>query len=98
MFIVTVVFNLKQGATVAFMLAMRRQALLSVEREPDCHLFDVCIDPENETRVLLYEHYTDRASFDAHLASGHFHEFDASVAPLVQEKQVNFWRLEEHAA
>ena len=97
MFIVTVRFILKPESSATFMPAMRRQARLSVEREPGCQLFDVCQDPENENRVFLYERYADRASFDLHLASPHFLEFDAAVTPMVQEKQVRFWQLEEHA-
>jgi quinol monooxygenase YgiN len=98
MFIVTVMFNLKPGSAAAFMPAMRRQARLSVERERGCHLFDVCVDLESDTRVFLYEHYSNRASFDAHLESAHFLEFDAAVAPLVQAKQVDFWQLAEQSA
>lgn len=97
MFIVTVTFHLTPGNAAAFLPAMRQQAQLSVEKEPGCHLFDVCVDPDDEHRVFLYEHYTDRSSFEVHLASAHFLAFDETVAPMVREKHVNFWQLEEHA-
>lgn len=95
MFIVTVTFNLKPGGAAAFMPMMHRQAIVSLEREPDCHQFDVCVDPEDEHRVFLYEQYSDKAAFDLHLAASHFQKFDEEVAPLVLEKRVNVWKLEE---
>lgn len=98
MFIVTVTFDLKPGSASDFMPAMHRQARLSLEQESGCHQFDVCVDPENENSIFLYEQYTDKASFELHLAATYFKEFDSEVAPLVQEKHVNVWRLEEHAA
>ncbi|MEM7522936.1 MAG: antibiotic biosynthesis monooxygenase [Pseudomonadota bacterium] len=38
--------------------------------------------------MFLYEVYDDAAAFDAHLASDHFKDFDAAVAPMVAAKTV----------
>lgn len=74
-----------------FLPLMQSNARLSRETEPGCHHFDVAQDPERPGEVLLYEVYTDRAAFDAHLASAHFKLFDAASADMVQSKVVEFW-------
>lgn len=37
-------------------------------------------DPGRPNEIFLYELYTDRAAFEAHLASDQFVAFDANVA------------------
>jgi (4S)-4-hydroxy-5-phosphonooxypentane-2,3-dione isomerase len=51
---------------------IRAQGAASLEREPGCLQFDVCVDQENPNRVLLYEVYEDQAAFDAHGGTPHF--------------------------
>ena len=89
MFVVIVEFELCAGHVEVFRERVRRQAADSLEFEPDCHVFDVCIDPEREDFVLLYEVYSDRAAFDAHLASAHFAAFDAEVRDWIRDKRVS---------
>lgn len=91
MFVVIVEFTLHAGYVEAFRERVGQQAADSLELEPDCHVFDVCIDPDREDRVLLYEVYADRAAFDAHLASAHFEAFDAAVKPWFSDKRVAFY-------
>ena len=55
---------------------------------PGCRQFDVCVDPARDDRIYLYEVYDDEAAFQAHLASEHFHEFDARVADWIRGKTV----------
>ena len=52
--------------------AITAQAAASLEREPGCLQFDVCIDTADPNRVLLYEVYEDEAAFDAHGRTPHF--------------------------
>ena len=40
-------------------------------------------------RIVLYEIYDDRAAFEAHLKTPHFHEFNAGSTPLVADKSVS---------
>jgi quinol monooxygenase YgiN len=44
-------------------------------------------------REALYEIYDDAPAFDRHLASDHFRDFDAVVAPWVRTKKVETWDL-----
>ena len=90
MFVVIVEFDLRARHVRAFRERVRQQAADSLELEPDCHVFDVCIDPDREDSVLLYEVYSDRAAFDAHLASAHFKAFDAAVKLWFDDKRVSF--------
>ncbi len=95
MFVVTVLFEIKPEHTEAFGAAVLAQARNSLDREPDCHRFDICVDPENDARVFLYEIYSDEAAFQAHLKSDHFIDFDGRVKDWVISKTVNAWRLSE---
>ena len=45
--------------------------------------------------VLLYEIYTDRAAFDAHLASPHFLAFDTATRDIVTKKTVGEFLVRE---
>ena len=76
MYVVTVTFEPRPGKGEAFVARVRRQARDSLEREPGCHHFDVCVAPEGDGRVFLYEIYSDQAAFQVHLESEHFKDFD----------------------
>ncbi len=93
MFVVTVTFETGPEAAADFLARVRRQARDSLTRETGCLRFDVCTDPERPGRVFLYEIYTGRAAFDAHLASAHFQAFDRDVAPLVRMRRIQTWEL-----
>ena len=89
MYVVIVEFTVLAQHFEAFVERVGRQAEDSLELEPDCHVFDVCLSPDRKDLVLLYEIYTDRAAFDAHLASNHFHDFNAATLDWVSDKQVS---------
>lgn len=88
MYVVTVRFTLAPGSAEAFMPLIFAQAKNSLELEPECHQFDVCVDPADPAMVFLYEIYGDEAAFHVHLASDHFKQFDAAVADFVSDKHV----------
>lgn len=88
MYVVIVEFSLIPRHIEDFVARVRQQAADSLAREAGCHVFDVCLDPGRENYVLLYEVYDDRAAFEAHLASAHFLDFDATVSGWVRDKQL----------
>lgn len=88
MYAVAVTFTLEPGQMAAFLPPMLENAATSLSQEPGCHRFDVCADPGRPDEVFLYEIYTDRAAFDAHLASAHFVAFDAVAAPMIASKSI----------
>ena len=88
MYAVVVTFQIKAGEMNGFMPLMTENAKASLANEPDCHRFDVCTDSERNNEVFLYELYTDRAAFEAHLASAHFQEFDAKASKMIASKMI----------
>ncbi len=91
MYAVCVTFQIEAGHFEAFMPLMQENAKTSLHIEEGCHQFDVLTDASRPNAVFLYELYTNRAAFDAHLASAHFQSFDAAVAPIIAEKEVQTW-------
>lgn len=88
MYVITVIFKIKPEHQSAFAAAMVENARASLETEPGCHQFDVAFAPDDPTTCFLYELYTDKTAFEAHLASAHFKSFDATVAPWLADKSV----------
>lgn len=89
MYAVVVTFQIAEGHMLDFLPLMASNASSSLALEPECHQFDVCTDSATPNEVFLYERYTDRAAFDAHLASDHFKTFDAKVGAMILSKSVH---------
>lgn len=96
MFAVTVLLEVDDRHLPEFMDAMRKQARNSLEMEKDCHRFEICVDPGDRRRVFLYEIYTDRSAFDAHLKTGHFLDFDQRVKNWLISKKAECWERMEN--
>lgn len=86
MYIVIVDFTTKAEHAQAFMGEMIANADASFTSEPGCRQFDVCVDPNDATKIFLYEVYADRAAFEEHLRSPHFLAFDQKTAPWIEQK------------
>jgi (4S)-4-hydroxy-5-phosphonooxypentane-2,3-dione isomerase len=87
-FSVIVDIRLKPGAREAFRRLIDANARASATHEPGCSRFDV-LEPSGEAdRIMLYEVYSDRAAFDAHVRSEHFLRFDKESAALMASKSV----------
>ncbi len=93
MFVVTVAFEVDPAAAEVFLARTSQQARDSLEREPECFRFDVCRDPDQAGRFLLYEIYSDAEAFQTHLETAHFKTFDDDVAPIIRAKTVQTWEL-----
>ena len=89
MFVITVKFVTNEVDTTKFKNRVLKQAQDSLKYENECHLFDVCYDPNDNNVVFLYEIYTDKKAFDIHLKSKHYNAFNEEVTPWVKEKIVN---------
>lgn len=85
---VCVTFQIRENWMEAFMPLMLGNARTSLSEEEGCLQFDVLTDPDRPNEVFLYELYSDRDAFDAHLRSGHFWAFDRAVADMIADKQV----------
>lgn len=91
MYAVCVTFQLHNGSMSVFMPLMLANAQTSLKNETGCLQFDVLSNENAADRVFLYELYSDRAAFDAHLASDHFKTFDTAVAPMIAQKDIHTW-------
>ncbi len=89
---VVVRFVIRSGKESPFLERALQQAVESLNREPDCRVFDVCVDPADAGRILLYEIYTNAAAFAHHLQTAHFMSFDADTRDWVDEKVVERWQ------
>lgn len=88
MYAIVVTFRIKEGQMPAFLPLMHKAAQTALTQEPGCHRFDVCTDPQRAGEVFLYELYTDRAAFEAHLASAYFASFGEKIKGMVADKDV----------
>ena len=59
--------------------------------EPGCRQFDVLVDPDDKTSVMLYEVYDDQKAFDAHQAGAAFKKYVAEAVPLLASRERHFW-------
>ncbi|MEH6646568.1 putative quinol monooxygenase [Sulfitobacter sp.] len=85
---VVVTFVIKPQAFDEFLYLMWVNARKSLEVEAGCHQFDISTDPDRPNEVFLYEIYTDRAAFEAHLTSDHFKSFDGDTAEMTLTREV----------
>ena len=89
MFAVTVTLRIDPPFWDRFCPLIEQNAKASRNTEPGCLQFDVCTSPAQPQTVFLYELYTDRAAFDAHMETTHFQEFDLATAEMIIEKTVH---------
>jgi len=94
---VVVRFVIKTGHDTRFLERAVQQAVDTLRHEPECRRFDVCVDPADSHRILLYEIYTSEAAFGEHLLTSHFRSFDADTRGWVEEKAVERWSRVEPA-
>lgn len=64
----------------------------SARSEPGCRQFDVLVDPDDKTRIMLFEVYDDQKAFDAHQAGAAFKKYVAEAVPLLAARERKFWK------
>jgi (4S)-4-hydroxy-5-phosphonooxypentane-2,3-dione isomerase len=93
-FVILVEFKLKSKSDMGrFRKLIDENARESCRSEPGCWRFDVLLPQDAEDSILLYEIYQDRAAFDLHLQSPHFHDFNRDSAALVEGKTITEFSL-----
>ena len=75
----------------AFMRHVTENAL-ATRKEPGCRQFEVLADPEDRTKILLFEIYDDLAAFEAHQQTPHFKRYLEVAVPLLAARERTFWR------
>ena len=59
--------------------------------EPGCRAFEVLVDPEDKTKVMLFEIYDDQKAFEVHQAGAAFKKYLAEAVPLLASRERQFW-------
>jgi quinol monooxygenase YgiN len=72
-----------------FMAKLKENAL-AARKEPGCRQFEVLVDPQDKTKVVLFEVYADQKAFDVHQATPHFKKYLAEAVPLVASRERQF--------
>ena len=88
MFVVTVEFDISQSFVDRFRERVLQQAADSLNKESDCHCFDVCENPDVLGQFFLYEIYGTQKDFQVHTESDHFLAFNDAVTDWVKSKSV----------
>ncbi len=62
----------------------------AARKESGCLTFDVLTEPNDPTRVMLYEVYKSEAAFQEHQATDAFKVYLAEAVPLLAERDRTF--------
>ena len=68
----------------------------AARKEPGCLTFEVLADPNDPTRVMLYEVYESQAAFQAHQDTEPFKVYLAEAVPLLAERGRTFMTRVSH--
>jgi quinol monooxygenase YgiN len=90
-FVLEVKLRIKPEHVENFMAKLAENAK-AARTEPGCRTFDVSVDPNDKTSVMLYEVYADEKAFEAHQATPHFKKYLAEAVPLLASRERKFWR------
>jgi (4S)-4-hydroxy-5-phosphonooxypentane-2,3-dione isomerase len=91
MFVLAVQIRIKPDNVEKFMQALQTNAR-EARKEPGCRQFDVLVDPNEKTKVMLYEVYNDDKAFEAHQQTPHFKKYLAEAVPLLASRERSVWR------
>jgi quinol monooxygenase YgiN len=64
----------------------------AARQEPGCRQFEVLVDPEDRTRVMLFEVYEDKGAFEIHQQGAAFKRYMAEAVPLLASRERQFWK------
>ncbi|HEY2559805.1 MAG TPA: putative quinol monooxygenase [Caldimonas sp.] len=90
-FVLQVSISIKPENVDAFMKKLDENAR-NARMEPGCKQFEVLVDPNDRTKIMLYEVYKDEAAFEAHQQTPHFKKYIAEAVPLLADRARTVWR------
>ena len=88
MLAVCVDFEIDLASLAAFLPLMQKNAAESLANEVGCHQFDIAQDPQNQTKIFLYELYDDAVAFELHKKASHYLEFKDAISGMVNKKSI----------
>ena len=96
MLAVCVDFEIDLASLDAFLTFMKKNASDSLANEVGCHQFDIAQDPQNPTKIFLYELYDDAVAFELHKKASHYLEFKQVVSKMLRAKSVRLLQKINH--
>jgi len=90
-FVLAVNIRIKPENVDAFMKGVLENAG-SARKEPGCRQFEVLVDPQERTKVMLFEVYDDESAFEAHQQTPHFKRYMAEAVPLLASRERSIWK------
>ena len=91
-FVLVVTLRIKPENVDRFMAAVKENGKAARETEPGCQGFDILVDPQDPTRVMLYETYADEAAFEAHQQTPHFKKYLEQAVPWLESRERAVYR------
>ncbi len=90
-FALVVNIRIRPDKVEAFMPCLKENAS-AARKEPGCKQFDVLVDPQDKTKLMLYEVYNDEKAFEAHQQTAHFKKYLAEAVPLLASRERQVWK------
>ena len=90
-FVLTVKIRIKPENLEAFMREVTANAI-AARGEPGCRQFEVLVDPQDSTNLMLFEVYDDEAAFQAHQQRAAFKHYLEHAVPLLASRERQFYR------
>jgi len=90
-FVLQVNIRIKPENVEAFMQKVLENAR-NARTEKGCLQFDVLVDPNDRTKVMLFEVYADEQQFETHQQTAHFKKYVAEAVPLLASRERHFWK------
>lgn len=87
--------RIKPENVAAFMEKLEANAS-AARKEAGCIAFNVLVDPQDKTKVMLYEVYKSEAAFQEHQAQAAFKTYMEHAVPLLAERTRAFFTLVSH--
>ena len=91
-FVLCVSLRIKPENVDTFMKRALENGSAARTTEPGCKQFDILVDPNDKTKVMLYEVYTDEKAFEAHQQTAHFKKYVAEAVPLLASRERQVWK------
>ena len=86
MFVLVVNIKIKPENVERWM-KMALENAREARKEPGCKQFDVLVDPQDKSQVMLYEIYNDEKAFEVHQQTAHFKKYLAEAVPLLASRE-----------
>lgn len=91
-----VYFEIDPESLDAFLLSIYRNASDSLENEVGCHQFDITQDPQNPSKIFLYELYDDAVAFELHKNASHYLKFNDAISGMVNKRSIRLSQKINH--